>query len=383
MTILNLDEIVGQDAPLGKLYRDMTGNRLAHAYLFAGPVGVGRQTTATAIAKLLLCESPVSTNTLFAAEETSRFQRPCEACHGCRMMNGASHPDFHLIYKELAAHHDNPEIRKRKMQSLGIDLIRDFLIEPAGKMPTRGRGKYFVILETELMNIEAQNSLLKILEEPPDGVMIILICQNTELLLPTILSRCCLVRFSCLPVDFVADKLSRNGMDEPEARFWASFTRGSIGESLEFSRCGLFAIKKNIIGQIAKLNLAGDASLGTELHKITEKQAEALTKRTKKAQSVEMSKNLAIRRSTSSVLKIIASAITDGITVAHNLQRPLINSDQDKDIKLIASRLGTDRLTKAIKQLSTLEKLLWRNVQPKVVWDNVVITCASAAPLAV
>jgi len=380
LTIPDLDKIIGQDQAVARLREDMSSDRMAHAYLFAGPDGVGRQTTAGALARLMLCESPVKESSLFESERGSD-PKACGSCEDCRMIESGSHPDFHLIYKELARFHADPDVRHRVMQNRGIDIIRDFLIEPAGRVPARGKGKFFVILEAELLTNEAQNSLLKILEEPPAGVTIILVCKNRELLLPTILSRCSIIRFTSLPQDFVSTRLSENGIDAQEAEFWAGFTEGSLGQSLELAAQGLFTVKKEVVAALANLGRAGDAGLGKKLDEITTKQADDIIRKVKKSSGTDLSKNLARRKSTSAMLRIIAMAINDALGVSVGSARPPVNSDQSREIGAIAERLGTEDLTTAVKQLSTLEKLLWRNVNPKIVWDNVVLTCASAAPL--
>ena len=96
------------------------------------------------------------------------------------MMAAGSHPDFQMVYKELAQYHDELSVRLRVMQDLGIDVIRSFLIYPAYRAGNRGRGKVFVVLEAELMSFPAQNALLKTLEEPPAGVRIILITSRPD-----------------------------------------------------------------------------------------------------------------------------------------------------------------------------------------------------------
>ncbi|MFW6133913.1 MAG: hypothetical protein ACOC8F_08460, partial [Planctomycetota bacterium] len=145
---LGLDDIVGQDEAVGRLDAAMRAGRLPHALLFAGPEGVGRRTTAVALAKTLLCAEAANIGgpALFGAEEVApAAPRACGQCDDCRMTEAASHPDLHPVYKELAAYHDDPQVRERKMQRLVIDVVRQFLIAPAGQAPSRGRGKVFIV----------------------------------------------------------------------------------------------------------------------------------------------------------------------------------------------------------------------------------------------
>lgn len=383
--MIELHEIIGQDSAVSRLQLNMTADRMPHAFLFAGPIGVGRRTTATALAKILLCENPqAGEGGLFApAEDTPKERRACRACGSCRMMENDSHPDFQLIYKELARFHDDAQVRSRVMQGLGIDVIRSFLIAPASRAATRGRGKVFIIQEAELMNIAAQNSLLKTLEEPPADVTIILLCQKPDQLLATTRSRCSLVRFGPLPRDFVSTKLAEGKIDPQEAAFWSAFTGGSIGRAMQLASAGMYEIKRKVLDDLALLNPAGDAKLGETFAKMTDKLAENAVHDAKKKDDANLSKNLATRRATGATLEIIASAFSDALAVATNTSRPLVNSDQPQIIEALAEKFQPTEIAEILEQLSRYERLLWRNLNAKIVWDNVVITCASAAVLEV
>lgn len=371
--MLNLDNIIGQDSAVNRLQANLAADRLPHAFLFAGPDGVGRQTTATALAGMLLCESP--------ATNLVGRKAACGACESCRMFLAGSHPDFQLVYKELARFHDDAAVRARVMQDLGIDVIRSFLIAPSGRSSTRGRGKVFVVLEADLLSIAAQNSLLKTLEEPPAGVTIILVCRRPEQLLPTTRSRCSLIRFGPLPREFVTGKLAEADVDPAEAEFWASLTDGSVGRALERARAGLYEVKCTIVEGLANLPAAGDAKFAEQLAKTTDTLAEADVKRAKKQDDANLSKTLAVRRASGAMLEIIAAVYRDALTCATQADRAIVHSDQTAAVRKIAERFTPVEFAEILEQLSRYERLLWRNVNPKTVWDNVVITCATAAPL--
>ena len=378
--MMGLDDIVGQDAAVARLRRTLAGGRRPHAFLFAGPEGVGRQTTASAMARLLLCEAPQLSPQRVAA---------CGSCHSCRTMAAGTHPDYHLVYKELAAWHDDPGVRRRVMQELSIDVIRQFLMAPAYQASTVGRGKVFVVLDAELMSNAAQNALLKTLEEPPPGVSIILICQRPEQLLPTTLSRCWLVRFGYLPREFVRSRLEAEGVDPSEADFWAALTEGSIGKALELARLELYPVKRHIVEQLGQLTSIGNADLGEELARTMDSLAEQAVAASRKSDGSTMSKNLASRQAAGMLLELLSSIYRDALhlTAAAEADPPepveLIHSDQPEAIGRIAQRLEAGQLAEILEQLSQFERLLWRNVNPKLVWDNVVITCATAMPLQV
>lgn len=375
----DLAHIVGQDAAIGQLMRAMDSNRMPHAYLFVGPEGVGRRTTAAALANLLLCETPVA-----AHASAGAVRQACGRCQDCRTFAAGTHPDFHLIYKELARFHDDPGVRSRVMQDLGIDVIRSFLIAPANRSSARGRGKVFLVREAELLSAAAQNALLKTLEEPPPLVTVILIVQRREQVLPTILSRCHIVNFGPLPRDFVTGQLRQSGVAAPEARFWAAFTQGSIGRSLTLWRQGYYAIQQDILDRLANSPLVGDPELGEHLVKIMETLADDLVKQSKTDSGASMSKNLASRQAAGALLELIASAYQDALRLSCDRQAAssqLIHADQFHVIEAFHRRFQPHQLASIIEQLSDFEELLWRNVNPKVVWENVAITCSTAAPL--
>jgi DNA polymerase-3 subunit delta' len=402
---VGLLEIVGQDSAVARLEEGLGGARRPHAYIFAGPQGVGRRTTAIAMAKTLLCERPkivanknagnaAAPNSLGFASDAAmppRFadlppefevRQACGVCSDCKVFAGGSHPDFHLIYKELAAYHEDSAVRDRVMQELGIPVIRSFLIEAAARRAARGRGKVFVVLEAELMSAAAQNALLKTLEEPPPGVTIILVAEQPEQLLPTTLSRCRMVRFGLLPRDFVVRKLVEQGTPPPEAAFWSAFTDGSVGRAARLRARGMYEVKTGMIDRLAAMNRAGDADLGEDLHKQTESLAESVIKSTRTGQT-EMSKSLAVRQTTGMMLELIAAAYRDAITLASRAPREIVYADQRPAVAAIAAKFDLMQLASIIEQLSEFERLLWRNVNAKNIWYNVVITCASAAPLSV
>ena len=392
--VLRLSEIVGQEGAVARLRKAMSRAHLPHALLFCGPDGVGRGTTARALAAAMLCQKAGS----------DRAKGPldhCGACHGCRMMQAGMHPDFHPVYKELAAFHDDPDVRNRVMQELSIDVIRSFLIAPACSAPARGRAKLFVVQDAELMSAEAQNSLLKTLEEPPPRVTIILLDERPEELLPTTLSRCSLVRFGPLPADFVRGKLLAAGVAEPEARFWSAQTEGSVGEALRLARetlaeadekrglpaVNLYAAKRKLVEQAAALG-GGEAGLSEALNKVTEALAASAVRQAREISGAEMSAKLAARQGVAIVLKLLGSAVRDAMNLrcaesAGLTPPPLVHADQPEAIQAVARRFSPEQFAEILEQLAEFERLLWRNVSAKTIWDNAVITLSSAAPLRV
>ena len=382
--MISFQDIVGQGEAVERLQRTMTGSRMPHALIFAGPAGVGRRTAATALAAVLLCHGEKGDRHLFGTTEKEPVPIfACGQCTSCRMMSAGTHPDFQLVYKELAAYHEDAGVRSRVMQDLGIDVIRDFLIAPACHTAAGGRGKVFVVIEAELMSAAAQNALLKTLEEPPEGVTIILICRRPEQLLPTTLSRCAMIRFNLLGRDFVAAKLTEQGVDADEARFWAALTGGSLGRSMDLAARDLYETKQEIVRRLGALGPAGDAEFAEHLKKTMESLSKAAVAEAKKVDGPPLSATLANRQASAAMLEIIATVFEDAMALATGADRTCVHADQPESIRATAAGFSPRQLCEIIEQLAEYERLLWRNVNPKTVWDNVVITCASAAPLRV
>jgi len=382
--MLQLRDIVGQDEAVTRLQRTLKNERMPHAFLFAGPDGVGRQTTATALAATILCSQPVTDPTperLPQLREDLPFLRACGECEDCRMVSAGAHPDFHVVRKELARFHGDAAVRDRVMQELGIEVIRQFLISPAWQAPSRGRAKVFLVLEAELMSNAAQNALLKTLEEPPTGVILILISRRPEQLLPTTRSRCATIRFGPLPKAFVVEKLLSAGVPMAEAEFWSSFTCGSVGRSLNLAAQGMYEVKCDLVRRLGELAAGKDSDLADWLQKTAEKLTTAVVNEAKKQDATAMAVTLARRQATGTLLELMASVYRDAIAVRAARNRPLIHADQPSIIEAVARRFHLTNLAEIVEQLSRYEQLLWRNVNPKVIWDNVVITCLSAAPL--
>ncbi len=216
-------DIFDQPEALDFLTRALRAGRLPHGLIFAGPVGVGKGTTAEALATVFLCPQPdLGTDDALPAG--------CGRCESCQGMASGNHPDFHRVYRQL--------IRLEKDESKAIDLpiavIRQHLVEPANRKAVLNNGKVFVVEEAELMNTQAQNGLLKTLEEPYGKTLVIFLTDQPNLLLQTIRSRCQMVRFAALSRQRVVAELRGRGIDSALAEDAADFAEGSLGLALKW-----------------------------------------------------------------------------------------------------------------------------------------------------
>jgi DNA polymerase III delta' subunit len=221
--------IQGQHPAITWLTRAYQSDRLPHGLIFAGPPGVGKATTARALAALYLCHHPKDTT-------------PCGQCDSCRLLAANNHPDFAVIYRQLR----RIEKKDAAAKDLSIDVIRQYLLAPASLKPALGHGKVFIIEEADLMNAAAQNSLLKTLEEPFGRTLIILLSDQPESLLPTIRSRTQTVRFHALEPALVARELHNRNIDPATAQIAADLAEGSLGVALKWIEDGVIPFAQQL-----------------------------------------------------------------------------------------------------------------------------------------
>jgi DNA polymerase-3 subunit delta' len=190
------------------LRRALTAERVAHAYAFVGPPGVGRRLTALAFAQACLCS-----------------RQGCGTCAACRRVAAGQHPDCHLIAPLPPK--DNP----RGVATLRIDQVRE-LEHWAALAPHEGPRKVFILDDADRMTLPTAQALLKTLEEPPARTVLVLIVANPRALPPTVLSRCQPVRFRPLGEGEAVGVLTARGAAADTARLLARLCRGQIGLAL-------------------------------------------------------------------------------------------------------------------------------------------------------
>ena len=206
--MLKLSQIVGQSTALKSLRASLPPGRPGSGYLFAGPEGVGKMTTAMAWARAMFCASPEG-------------QDACGVCGPCQKTQSGNHPDL-LILK--------PSVKLKKVkQDIDIGSIRE-LIERLSYRPYEAQRKIAIVQDADKMNLHAANAFLKTLEEPSGDTIVILTASNPEKLPATILSRCRTLRFTPAPLEQMVEYLkSKMGLDDGTARTLAVMSRGAVG----------------------------------------------------------------------------------------------------------------------------------------------------------
>jgi DNA polymerase III subunit delta' len=219
----------GHDRVLEDLRRTLAQGRFPHAFLFAGPEGVGKRTFARTLAQALLCER---------AREADLD--PCEACPSCLQVKAGNHPDV----LEVERPEDKHELPIRVICDLCLDL---------GLKPMRGTRRIAIVNDADDLNDEASNAFLKTLEEPPPGAVLILIGTSAEVQLDTIISRCRVVRFDPLPPAELAALLREQGVtsDPAEADRLAQLGEGSVGRAIGLANPDLEHFRRSMIDELA------------------------------------------------------------------------------------------------------------------------------------
>lgn len=227
-----LSAVEGQERALEALRRALRGERLHHAYLFAGPEGVGKGLAAQGLAEALLCASPAPDGDA------------CGACGACRRAAHRQHPDLHVVERRTKG---NTTERERQIK---IDQVRELQRSLSFKS-YEGARRVVLILEPEKMNPATANALLKTLEEPGADTHFVLVSAEAHRLLPTVISRCQRVRFAPLDRSLVAQKLAElAGLAPDEAHLLAGLAEGSIGKGLTLQGSALLDEREAIITRI-------------------------------------------------------------------------------------------------------------------------------------
>ena len=198
------EDVVGQEHIERTIKNAIAQDKVSHAYLFTGPRGTGKTTTARLLAKALLCEKGPTAE-------------PDGTCDDCEMIAAGEHPD---VYELDAA------------SRTGVENVREEIIGRVQFAPTRGRYKVYIIDEVHMLSTAAFNALLKTLEEPPAYGVLLILTTNVEALLPTIVSRCVVLNMKPVRDDIVR-KFLMEDMQIPDykANVCVAFARGNIGRA--------------------------------------------------------------------------------------------------------------------------------------------------------
>ncbi|KFA94298.1 DNA polymerase III subunit delta' [Archangium violaceum] len=235
---MTLASVVGQPRAIDALLAALRGGSVHHAYLFAGPEGVGKELAAVGLAQALTCpEKP---------------NEGCGSCSSCTRISKGAHPDVSWLMPDaqrvergLAGRSD---IQGTPSREIRVEQIRG-LLERITLRGLESRRKVAIVVDAHMMNPQAQNAFLKTLEEPPSDTTLILLASAPDKMLPTIRSRCSKVHFGPLPVALIAERLQKERkLDAQTAELAAVMAGGSLGRALALDLDALAARKDVISG---------------------------------------------------------------------------------------------------------------------------------------
>jgi len=323
----NFSDIIGQEMIKQQLQGAIENDKVSHAYLITGEIRSGKEFIAKIFAKTLVCEKG----------ETE----PCNECHSCIQANTGNHPDIIFLTHE-------------KPNTIGVDDIRLGINDTVVIRPYSSKYKVYIIEEAEKMTPQAQNALLKTIEEPPEYVVFILLCSSQEAMLPTILSRC-----SVLPMKPVRDEEMRKylmrKLEVPDyrAEICIAFARGNVGRAKALAQSEDFdKIRKEALSLLKNI-------YEMEISEIIE-----ALKRIK-----EFGFNIG------DYLDIMAVWYRDVLLfkATHDMNH-LIFRDEIQSIKRVAQRTDYEGIEKVTEALETAKKRLDSNVSFDLTMELLMLT---------
>ena len=240
--MLGFNDILGHEQIKDHFRNAVQTGKVSHAYILSGEAGMGRKSLANAFALNLLCEKGLPD--------------PCMQCHACKQVLAGSHPD--LIY-----------VTHEKPASIGVDDIREQINDTILVRPYSSYYKIYIVDEAEKMTVQAQNALLKTIEEPPSYAVILLLTTNPDAFLPTILSRCVQLKLKPLKDVVVKEYLIQSlGVEESQAEIYAAFARGNLGKAIHLAESEDFKLMYDEI--LHMLKQADISELLDYIHKLRE-----------------------------------------------------------------------------------------------------------------
>lgn len=205
--------ILGQEGIIEHLQRAIRMRTVSHAYLLVGEKEAGREQLAEALAQTMQCREPV--------EKNGRLE-PCGLCHDCMQAQASTHPDIQHLQ------HAKPNL-------ISVEEIRSMCADVQIK-PYQREHKFYIISDAEKMNAQAQNALLKTLEEPPAYAHLLLLTSGENQLLPTVLSRCVMLKMQPASDRQIASWLTEEkGIAPGRAALFAGFSDGNPGRALQMA----------------------------------------------------------------------------------------------------------------------------------------------------
>ncbi|HIA49970.1 MAG TPA: DNA polymerase III subunit [Acidobacteria bacterium] len=343
-----LRAVTGHRSLIRLLARAVSQDTLPPTLLFAGPEGVGKRAVAIALAQAINCETPLRTPASSKAADDHPEFDACGVCRNCERIERRLHGEVRLLEPN-----DTGKIL--------VDPVRE-VVRQAGYTPFEGRTRVVIFDRADRLTPEAQSALLKILEEPPAALVVILVSSRPDALFPTVLSRCPRFRFGRLTATEVTELLVRDhGYAEGDARAVAATADGSLGLALRLDSDDMASARECASRSLQSSATTTDSK--RRLVAIKELFEEFLEK-----------KNVpATREAFALMLQAMMSLLRDiGLVNSRADRKGLANSDLESDLTKLAIDYGdgSDRVLNAFSAVDrALDALTVRNANPKIVAD--------------
>lgn len=242
-------DILGHETIKEHFRKAIETHKVSHAYILAGEAGMGQKSLANAFALTLLCENGQT--------------EPCMECHSCTQVLSGNHPD--LIY-----------VTHEKPASIGVDDIREQINNTIQIRPYSADYKIYIVDEAEKMTVQAQNALLKTIEEPPAYAVLILLTTNPDGFLPTILSRCVQLKLKPLQDSVIRSYLTEKmGVSESQSELYAAFARGNLGKAKKLAESEEFRqVYEHVLGILKNVKRMDISQLLDAVKRVKEEQME-------------------------------------------------------------------------------------------------------------
>ena len=345
------DQIAGNSRVKQVLKRMLDAGRLPGALLFAGEEGVGKKLFALEVARALNCRTP-------------RDNEACGQCSACKRIAKLNYPerdDADEWNQIIWTDHPDVGLVIAPKRVLRVEQMRQIEKE-ANFRPFEGKARVFLIDEADKLNDASANALLKVLEEPPRTSHLILITARPAMLLPTILSRCQMIRFAPLTPDEIETQLTKKDIDKKTARLRARAAGGSMGRAL-----------------------AGDLVTFTSQRKAMLKVLNALVVSNNRAEllrSAEQLNEAQYKDEFEDRLDVLETLIRDAWMLSLGVKpEQLVNEDLLGELQPISEELDSSRAANWILQIEDVREQLIVNVNRKVTTDALFLAMAGEVPI--
>nr|CAA9219182.1 DNA polymerase III delta prime subunit [uncultured Armatimonadetes bacterium] len=342
---MSFADIIGQETALAALRAAVAHDNIPQAYLFLGPDGVGKMTAAVEFAKALNC-----------AQREPGEGDACDACVNCTRIAADQHPDVQRIA---------PDGEQTKIWQFWTRSGHPpGALESINFAPVAAPRRVYLIERAETLNEEAANSILKALEEPPPYVHFVLCAPSQTAVLPTILSRCQLIRFRQVPQDRLADALTaRKALDPEEARLLAAYAEGAPGRALRLAETPeLRGQREALLDLAARI---ADSPVIAAFRLAEDLRAAAKTKAKKGEDDGEADRTA--RGDLTRALDVLMAWHRDLLALSlRGPDAPIVHTDQRAALLIAARRYAPDQIAQNVEALFAFRRHVERNANAQL-----------------